>query len=225
MSEEVVKKERFTVKSASQQLIGGHLVWGVILYVPYLIIVGVLLANLIPSFGENSPAAVWGTLAVTVVLTCLELILQWMLSTKFAFKKHTMCKNLIPKVMKVLAIYVILSVAFCTFVQVKDTKKEIDKELAAKESEIKMIDHLSYSTFLHSDEENAAHVQEIDAQLKEARTHAEREANMVTIVSAVVNLLMNWIILFTVEKHFLKKATDEKTDAIPESKESPEMPE
>lgn len=124
--------------------------------------------------------------AVVVVLT-------WMLSNHSIFKKYTMTKDKIRGVMRALSIYVILLVVVTSLLNIKDVKRNIDEDVAEEQAEIKLKENLTYISVLHSDEENAAHEQEIQAQLQDVRDLADKTMVMVIIVSFVVQLLINFL--------------------------------
>lgn len=215
MSKEVTEKKVLTAGSASYQLIGEYILWQIPFYILFILCGALLFVVPALILPKDSVILIWAELVIKIAVSAVATIFVWKFSTKSVFKKCTMTKNLIPKVIKILAICLVIISVLCALLQRKDIKNEIKDHYADIENEIKL-DSVFSLDFLLSEEEAAARKQEREKLLQDLHNQEKRDEIATLIASLVLNLLINYILLFKVEKPELEKyATDELAVALP----------
>lgn len=154
-------KEFSTTKKITQELIGGWLLWGILLFG----IIYSLLFNVVTSSVDSM--VLKGIIAI-IMQGCIAYI-TWKLSTKSTFKQKTMAFDDVPKVMKNLCIFTVVICVINGIYQCSQVNSIIDNAINSN-FQLKYTE--SMMSYLYNEEQMIEYNKQKEETIKQVKKQA-----------------------------------------------------
>ena len=136
-------KKKLSAGGMAFQLVGNFLIWQIILYIPYIALGGVVFWLLKDVIAMKSAGLFTALCAISLtIVNGLYEFVTWKLSTRQAFRRHTITADKLRGVMIYLFVAMVVICVFCCLSNIKTTRQDIkeavETELGIEEISIRI---------------------------------------------------------------------------------------
>ena len=171
-------REIATSRKITAELIGGCILWGIPFGIVY---------SMISGFFRNSISSPMVNLIASIILNFIIMYIIWKFSVKSTFKKRTLKKEDINKVIRNLIIFMVIISAISMLSNFLSVNKKLDQAIKYK------------------DPISSQFGQTLRDKYNEVLQEAAREANRYIVIGGIASLIVDLVVLIPIKKEIEKR--------------------